>query len=150
MHPVLEKQVRWIQRTHSHLETWYSVVLKLVDKPLDSFFHSILRSQGKSLWQTSYNKQILQCTESSCHTFLQTTQLSMPKLTHIKSFIHIPSLDCAIFYVTRIYIYANVRLLGHPSLFCNAQEVDSQQVILTTVTETTSYCTLKHWSLAYS
>jgi hypothetical protein len=67
---VLEKHVRWIQRTHSHLETWYSVVLKLVNKPLASFFHSILRSWGNSLWQTSYNKQILQCTESSCHTFL--------------------------------------------------------------------------------
>jgi hypothetical protein len=24
--------------------------------------------KGNSLWQTSYNKQILQCTESSCHT----------------------------------------------------------------------------------
>ncbi len=139
MYSVLEKHVRWIQRTHSHLETWYSVVLKLVNKPLASFFHSILRSQGNSLWQTSYDKQILQCTESSCHTFLQTTQLSMPKLTHIKSFIHIPAFDCAIFYVTSIYIYGHVRLLGHPSQFCNAQELRSLQVILTTVTETTRY-----------
>ncbi len=48
------------------------------------------------------------------------------------------------------FLWANVRLLGHPSLFCYAEEIGSLQVNLTTVTETTRQCTLKHWSLSYS
>ncbi len=45
------------------------------------------------------------------------------------------------------FLWVHVRLLGHPSLFCYAEEIGSLQVILTTVTQTTS--TLKHWNLGY-